>query len=455
MYLHGHNHLQRSVCLYHDERELVYHLSEVTTRLGRRSVRSGATALATAPPLLRIERCKSRIAFHTVTLAVTSHPPGKGMTSVMTSRNSLTVVAARLLLLSGVIGACRSEPAPRGPTEAAPTDTALEYTQLPLDSARELLVTRVHTIALGTANSTPKGISSLRAAPAGGFVLLDGISRSVRWYERSGRERREVSWQDIPEISRPIALTVDGDKVFVVDVDPRRGAARLDSLGHTDLRVAPRLATSISDVVPRPSEFVFAAILEKTSVAAGRAHVLAWTRANGDTIRTACAPEAVYRNSAKRDGMYALFVAAGVRVFNGLVFCRQPASPVVQVYDTLGALRTVLRVAPPFYRRPADVHASMNPQRVDQFRSTFTEHLGFWPHDQGFISVYSQFDLTRGTTVYRLFSCDSYESPTVCGTAETDYQPVDFIAPDTLVAIDPTESGQNARAVSLLRVSLP
>lgn len=327
------------------------------------------------------------------------------------------------------------------------------YDTLSPDAVSRLSLRVLSLVPLDSGAPPPTDVRFVAAMRDGKLAIGDQSTESIRIYRRDGTLTFMRRWQDIARVlARPIALRADGDTLLVLDVLGTHGVVGMSDTGAVVLSVAPRGLTSLSSVVRIGKSIVFATIPSTSDLLRRDATVLTWTDASGTPQMHRCAPDPVYRLSAAQHGMFSLYSIFGVQAQAGEIYCWQPASPVVQVFDSIGGARRQISVTPPFYRRSADVPGSNDPVTNNQFRSGFTEHVFFWPNDSGFVSVYGTFELTREQSMYHVFACDRQATPTHCATGATAAQPVAFIPPDTLVSIMPASNGRAGVTLGLLLV---
>ncbi len=151
-----------------------------------------------------------------------------------------------------------------------------------------------------------------------------------------------------------------------------------------------------------------------------------------------CESHPAYAASRKRDGVIRAFAFREVSRLGARLFCAQPITPVVEIYDTTGHFLGVSRRAPPFYRTPVDQPEGTNAKKLLQYQSTWTDHVKFFPMRDGFVSVYASYDTTAKRIAYMLFECDSTIVPVHrvrCGDAAVTGEPVGLVRPDTLLII--------------------
>lgn len=343
---------------------------------------------------------------------------------------------ATLLLLSS----CDSEERRAAKSEVGRLDSS-QVAALVLDSAGAIPLR-------GAGKDAAVEVTSLQATSHALYVIDEG-AQAVRKYDRSGRLVFSVpsGRKSGGPLVSPEALAVRGDSLFVMDMKPSRGITILGTDGKVIGHVNVPSPASLATLAPTATGFAVTSIGLESSVVEGTATFLWTLGADGSVQPVGCSPDPIYAVSLRKRGFLGLFRNVGVSVNESRLYCRQPVSPVVQVFTLSGDSLPSIKVIPPFYRMGADAPQSMNQLTVNQFTSTWTEHLDFHPFGNGFLSVYAHFDVKRNARVYSLFRCvgDTGPSGYRCGTTEMTRRPLAFIAPDTIVTVELAEASVVAR----------
>ncbi len=377
--------------------------------------------------------------------------------------NCIRHLGLRLRNYSGILiaicCACNNGPRPH-PRQAVPNASLArglgEYTKLHTIDVPELPIRKIRSISLGSSsNNTPGSLDDV-AITRDGIDVLDNAASLVRGYDRDGIQRFTLPTRRSAagQLHAPIRLDVMGDTLLVVDIDEARGVTFVAPSGQITKQIPLRVGSATVDVAPLPSgRFAVAKIAQTADITNGIATIVAIVSADGRELATGCASDPLYRESILRNGEFRFFRGAGVSVYNGRIYCRQAATPVVQVLSQDGKLATTFRSAPPFYERGEDHPLSMNSTVMDQFRSTWWEHVQFYPTARGFISVYTTFDPRIRAGVYRLFVCDSVNTRMTCHVSVVPGTPLTFLQPDTLIVSEPLRNAGDIRMLGFYTVA--
>jgi hypothetical protein len=305
-----------------------------------------------------------------------------------------------------------------------------------------LRLDRVGQISLGrSAAESPASVERVKIGETM-IMVVDEAGRRIRTFGRDGRLVANLAIDSTPKRDHrsPVALAARGDSMFVLDLDQSRGVTAYDGQGHRLFQFPIRLNVSTVDYAVDGQSSVVASMGKDDDILNRRRGLLWTVERDGGSRLIGCVPDPLYRTSLQGDQLFQLFRFFGVAIGYGKVYCRQPVSPVVQMLGLDGRSLGVLRRAPPFYMRPPDIsQRNANKPTMDAFRAKWTEHAYFFPRSKGFLSSYTTFDLKNGRDRHLLFACDSATGPTRCGTSELAGRPADFIAPDTLVVVEPIE----------------
>lgn len=208
----------------------------------------------------------------------------------------------------------------------------------------------------------------------------------------------------------------------------------VDPAGAIDRTIPLRIGATNFEFARFPQGFVIAVNQPRADVIAGRARALHAVDSTGRPLWTACELDRSYQESSRRNGLLGEFQVFGIAYRDGRLYCRQPNTPVVQVFDESGRPLATIRSSPPFFTRPDDVPMTMNAVTFNRFIGKFWQHLNFYPTRTGYSSIFYQRDSATGASVYRIFSLDS-TSQRRFSLSELQNKPVDWIEPDTLVAV--------------------
>jgi hypothetical protein len=371
------------------------------------------------------------------------------------SPRTLLTIAARAL----VVGCSRKEHA--GDTAERPvsargevaTDSIGQFERVTTGSLTPLVLDSIAASPLGSdATTTPREVTRARIFGERIFVI-DWSAHMVRAFHRSGLPIFSIPIDGrVDGLDNPMSLAVVRDTLYVLELNKERGITAFDLQGRRTRHFLLDIGSAAMDVTPVGDTLVVATSALDPDVARGRALLVRTVTREGTTLAAGCTPDPSYRKSVRRRGLLAMFRYVGVTESAGLLYCRQPATPVVQVLHPDGRAAGILRRAPPFYTPPPDVHESMNQVVIDRFRARWTEHTQFYPRPGGFLSVYSTPDSVTGAVRYRLFACDSTAGPVRCHVGESHGEPVAFVAPDTLVVLEPLRSAGQVRRLVWYRV---
>jgi hypothetical protein len=313
----------------------------------------------------------------------------------------------------------------------------------------------VRTVPLGTTDlETPASIPRAKIAPRS-IVVVDEAARRLRAYSRLGRSLFSVPiGAGGAGLRSAVALAYSGDTIFVLDIDEKQGVVTLDSTGHRLGSLPIRVSSSTVDYVAGDSGSLVATIMTDRGILDDTAGIVSIVDREGHARTLGCAPDPLYRESVKNAGLFQYFRFFGVSTLGRRTYCRQPITPVVQILDEHGRPLGTLRRAPPFYKRPPDVSKAnpTNKTLLVTFRSQWTEHTRFFPYEAGFVSFYTVYDANAGRDRYFLFACDSASGTARCRSAESPGMPLDFIAPDTLIVVEPLHGPRDIQKVNFYHV---
>jgi hypothetical protein len=286
------------------------------------------------------------------------------------------------------------------------------------------------------------------AISAAGIAVLD--EQSIRRYGSDGvlQWRVQLRRATTPSLTTPQSIRWRGDSLVAIDMNQRLGLSVVSPDGTLSPLGPVNTAASLASLEVVSSGFVVTSIALDDDIRRGDARFAFVLDSTGTTRHALCDFHPTYSESIGSGGYFGYHRGLGARVQDSLVYCFQALTPVVQVHDLRGARRAPLRVAPPFYRRGADAPASPNQADLNRFAATWMEHGAFFPHDSGFVSVYTTFDAEANERIFLLFSCRLREAVAEdCRTGRLRDRPYQLLPPDTLVTID--YAGDEASPVRL------
>lgn len=345
-----------------------------------------------------------------------------------------------LVLLLPLLLSCGDRERSAAPTVAQDLwqFTTLDSTEVPV-----LSLTAGETVPLGSGGpDSPKRISRLLLTSDAIFVL-DEEGAAVRRYDRRGRLVFTVDGasQRAWRFGRTYAMAVRNDSLTLADMSWRRGATAISPSGDVLRSVPFEESASLNSVALADSVFVVGHLAIRAQLDSGTARLVTVFGADGARLAEGCTPDPIYQRSVRDRGLFGMFGGAGAGVQDSHIYCWQAVSPVVQVLRLDGQLESAIQFAPPFYRRGGDAPGSMDPEAVQRFSSTWTELGAFFPFPDGFLSVYSSFDLEAGKLAYSLFLCRGLQDETpACAMATIFDRPMGFLAPDTLVTVEGSDT---------------
>jgi hypothetical protein len=310
-----------------------------------------------------------------------------------------------------------------------------------------LALKRVSTIRLGARiDETPTDVRSLIVQGRRIFVL-DGKMRRLRGYDIAGKLVFNVGkWgKDDGEMDTPVALKMQGDTLMLLDLS-HVDHVKLYSLDgeYLTARVFPLPEGATSFEVSR-ERMVFATLSGRQKYSLS--YAMMGTDNHGHVLWLGCQADPQYAASDKAHEMASKYAFRTVASSADRLYCIQPLSPLVQIYDTLGNFVGAFRRAPTFYKPPTHVAETQNVKEMLQYESQWTLHAGIFAFPGGILSVYQTYDLQRGAMNYLLFRCDSLTTATPnarCATAKSPGQPVGLVGTDTLLVVGRDDKTQIA-----------
>ncbi len=359
-------------------------------------------------------------------------------------------VATRAVLLCGFVAVasilttgCESRSAPA-------SAEASTWQEEPLRPERvdRLLLDSIGVVPLGrSAEDAPAKVVDVAISAAGIAVLGE---HSITRYASDGvlQWRLQLKRATTPSLTMPQSIRWWGDGLVAMDMNQRLGLSVVSPDGTLSSIGPVHSAASLASLEVVSNGFVVTSIGLDDDVKSDGARFAFLLDSTGATRHALCDFHPAYSESIGRGGYFGYHRGLGARVHDSLVYCFQALTPVVQIHNLRGDRRAPLRVAPPFYRRGADAPASPIQENLNRFAATWTEHAAFFPHDSGFVSVYTTFDAEANERIFLLFSCRLREEVAEgCRTGRLRDRPYLLLPPDTLVTID--YSGDDTSPVRL------
>jgi hypothetical protein len=349
-----------------------------------------------------------------------------------------------LLAVAGCNAAERARESGTTASTAASFDTSgmSLFEPLPISSDRVYpgaLAPIFETSLQSAGSGLPLKVSRI-AVQGNRVYVLDTRQRALFTFSRRGERLRR--WPDSTAAGpgHPIAIASVAESLFVLELSRPHGIHVLNLQGEWLSERPRRTGTSTTDLASSLTALAVGLLAPDSQLTQGTGRFIGLVGSAGDVIARGCQAHPAYAASLKRRGMLQLFRSIGVTADAGAIYCRQPVTPVVQVLDSTGRIVRVVRWTLPDYRAPSDAAESMNPRSIERFRSTWLEHMVFHPRPSGFLSVYATFDPVQGRDRYIVLACDSTAATLNCGRAESSYNPLAFLPPDTLVLSLPADS---------------
>ena len=316
-----------------------------------------------------------------------------------------SIRSASLLTLVLALAGCTGSD--RGDKYWAPVGTVergWEYMLVDSVDAVVFAVDSVGMIPLGSSiDESPVNVSRAVVTPGAVSITDAGTGRILR-YGRNGRLEFSIPTgaKMSARLIRPVDLAVSGDSLFVLDMDQNNGITVIDGSGAVVGAHDVPTNASTSSIAFADGRFVVTTIARDVDVLAGTARYTSIIDADGSFLTQVCKPDPMYAQSLNARGLFGLFRGVSASIHGERIYCHQALTPIVQVFTLQGDSLPAIRVAPPFYRRGTDAPQSMNQLELNEFSSTWTEHLDFYPFDDGFLSVYALFDITENQRRYLL-----------------------------------------------------
>lgn len=272
-------------------------------------------------------------------------------------------------------------------------------------SVGELDLTLEETIRLGTSDEGfVNGVTDIAFSDSLIFVL-DGFDQSVKLFDSdTGRLMRRFGQrgEGPGEFRYPMAIEVWKDTVYVVD--PSLGpelqvfSTEGDFLGERRIDVPGTPADlSISD------HGLAVVVLLSHEENPGDSHIARLLSMDGSARMAWCEIDGRFLTSEREQGLLDRMRQSNVTATVDAVACIQPISPAIQL---LSSDTIALNLVPPFYREPLDrPFEGVTQPEIFDFLSSWTAHNNSYVWDDGFISVYSEYDLETQSFSFSIFRC--------------------------------------------------
>lgn len=327
--------------------------------------------------------------------------------------------------------------APAVPAEAA----AFGYERVPADKEGQLRLVAISTTVLGrTTDETPVDVRSIAETPDA-IYILDAKGRRIRSYNKRGALRFATGrWGRAEgEFDTPTDLRIHHDTIVVLDLshDDHVKLYSFDG-AYLGARVFPLEEGGTSFEILDGGMFVNTLQGRRQG---GRVHTMMALDPTGRVKWLGCDRDPQYDEGERLGSASARYAFRALARRGGRLFCVQPLTPVVQIFDTLGRYLGSSRRAPAEYLPAPLTPQTLNAVETQQFESRWTAHLAMYPTTTGFISVYATWDQTAGDNRYLLFSCDSATFAVRCASTWSPGQPVALVGDDTLLIVSEHAGG--------------
>ena len=329
------------------------------------------------------------------------------------------------------------------------------FVAVPVDSnsVERITLEEVGSVTLGDDPSVaPRTVSHL-VIDTRSIALIDVGQATVYRYDRAGKTAFVLSTRNSTStgLQAPNTLVLAGESTYVADMEQGAGIFVFDVRGNLVKRIRLRTNSASVGLVSSSAGLALATLATDQDVSARKAQFLAFLNADGTLVAQGCIPDPVYSTSVSQRRFLGLFREIGVSTDGARIYCRQPVSPTIQVFDLHGRPIQSIRFRPPFYVRASDTTATMSQPEIERFETKGMLHSAFFPTSDGFVSVYSRFDEALGRRRYQLFRARRNSAQRqVFGVAESELEPVAFLAPDTLVTVE-YPSGADMRVLLHMR----
>lgn len=360
--------------------------------------------------------------------------------------------AFAFLIFLCMASACRDNPDTEG------SRSGIDNAAITLDSSEvsKLAVQPVASISLKPVGDYPiLSISSLQVV-GNDLYFIDSKSTVVHGFGKNGNWRFSTSLKAGRRgPGALIALALRSDTIFVADMNPAMGITMLSRAGKIIGNIDLQGRTTILGMVATPDALVLTHTSPDSVIRDGRGDFLSRVGTSGELQPFGCTPDPLYAESLNRGGFYGKARFTGVAMSEDGIYCRQPVTPIVRRFTFAGDTLPSISLVPPFYMRGEDRALSMNQLELDKFDSHFTEHLQFYRSGNSFLSVYSIFDQGSNVRYYPLFRCTRSGASgewRSCAIARMPKPPLAFLAPDTVITAQLTES--EADSLPMLKLSV-
>jgi hypothetical protein len=284
-----------------------------------------------------------------------------------------------------------------------------------------------------------------------GIFVLDNAARALFRFGWDGRLALRIPIGITAEAAppHPRGLAFKDGALYVADLDPTQGLWRYLAAGIHENRWRIDHDVSITDVEIIPEGFVLGSSTDEVRLTRRSDSLLVFVDVNGRTLRRACRADPIYARSSAANGLLSMFTMTGVKSLGGKVFCRQPVSRVVQVFDLEGRLTDSLVFPLPNYRVPEDRAASTSPITINEFKTLFAEFVAHYPTPNELWAVFSRYDTLRAAPQYEILVCGRLE--TACLYATTPHRPLGLRSDSVLLLKSLQSSGDSfSLALALL-----
>ncbi len=321
---------------------------------------------------------------------MTPHPPPAAY------RRAPLLATLSVGLLAGIVSmtAC----------DAGRTSHEIQYALLPQDSVSPLRLHTARTLVLGTRLAdSPTDVADI-VEGQGRLFVVDPIEHVVLSYGADGALLFRIGDDptDRRAVQVPRRLELVADTLYVADQLARGLLMRFDLTGH---QLADRIVHGIdfiADFKVAEDRLVVAQVPDPNRSSRDLVVVL---DSAGRTTASGCETDARYTARDNAREMLRMFALPRIQLDRNMVYCVQPISPHMASVNVLtGARDSAASPAPPFYQPPPPAPATTNAKVARQYAARWTAHQLYHPTDQGFISVFTQFDTTTQTTAYRVFA---------------------------------------------------
>jgi len=364
------------------------------------------------------------------------------LASMLLLAHKAPLAASMVMLLLFVVRTCDIQ------AQVQPTRPVPPYQVLPPSKVHQVHLTPLMIYRLPTDTVSPVRIVDALTWGSSLYVL-DGEGRRLFRYSRNGTKLTFAvgKWGSTPgSFDVPRRMEVSGESLLVLDATHRQAFSSFDSVGRFLGRRLKGLSEVGGTAFVLVGKSVAIAVLTPRTLGSDTGTVVVANQ-QGQITAVGCKEDPQYNASRARGGELATYAFRGIALRRDQIFCSQPISPVIEVFDTAGRSVGSIRVAPPFYLAPHDTSYSGPSTRKDElkYESGWMAHSGVYVGPTTFISVYSHYDTLQGSTRFFLFKCHLTADLVVsnCQTGESPGRPIRFRPPDTLFVAMPPKPGRN------------